>query len=77
MVSVDVKQHGTTSTESIGTIRDGEPRTSTWTFTQLLSSGSMLLYIQGLLLSPKDHIMDYYGRGGQDVHLDFHTASEL
>ena len=50
VVSVDVKQHGTTSTETIMTIRDGEPRTFTSTFTQLLSSSSMLLNIH------RDHV---------------------
>ena len=36
-----------TTTESIRTVRDGEPRTATSTFTQLLSSGSnsLLLYV--------------------------------
>ena len=34
-----------TSTETVGTIRDGEPRTSTSTFTQLMSSGLKLIII--------------------------------
>ena len=54
---------------------DGNPRTATSTFTQLLSSvmsnsSSVLLYVH------RDH-KDYYGRGAQDGHLDFHTAPEL
>ena len=41
-----------TSTETVGTIRDGEPRTATSIFTELLSSeclssSSMLLYVPG------------------------------
>ena len=57
------------------TVRDGEPRTATSTFTQLLSSepthsSPMLLYVH------RDH-KDYYGRVAQDGHLDFHTAPEL
>ena len=52
---------------------DGEARTSTWTFTQLLSSSSMLVNFH------RDHnfIKDYKGRGAQDVHLEFHAAFEL
>ena len=43
-----------TSAETIRTVRDGEPRTSTSTFTLLLSSvTSMLLYVH------RDHIKDY------------------
>ena len=48
------------------TIRDGEPKTSTSTFTQLLSSVascSMLLYVH------RDHT-NYCARGTQDGHLD-------
>ena len=96
-----------TSTETISTVRDGEPRMDTSTFTHLLSSktmnlvqccftsseiivkdgetmtatltsspllrsetmnlGSVLLYVHS----------DYYGRGAQDGHLDFHTAPQL
>ena len=55
------------------TIRDGEPRTATSTFAQLLSSeilNSMLLY------GHRDH-KDYYGRGAQGGHLDIHTAPEF
>ena len=32
-----------TSTETVRTIRDGEPRTATWIFTQLLGSALLLL----------------------------------
>ena len=50
-----------TSTETIRTIRDGEPRTATTTLTQLLSSmsrgsSSVLLYVH------RDH-KDYIGTG--------------
>ena len=54
------------STETIRTIREGEPRTATSTFTQLLSSDgscSMLLYVH------RDHT-NYCARGTQDGHLD-------
>ena len=63
-----------TSTETMRLIRDGEPRTATSTFTQLLSSdpvsSSVLLYVH------RDST-DYHGWGAQDGHLDFHTAPEL
>ena len=62
-----------TSTETVWTIRDGELRTSTSTYTQLLSSneeGLVVLYVH------RDRT-EHQGRGAQDVHLDFHTASEL
>ena len=61
--------------QTVRTIRDGEPRTATSTFTQLLSfvrlsSSSELLYVhrghEGLLRT-----------GAQDGHVDFHTAPEL
>ena len=65
-----------TSTETIRTIWDGEPRTATSTFTQLLSS----LKISGprsmSLYGHKDS-KDYYGQGAQDSHLDFRTAPKL
>ena len=61
-----------TATETIRTVRDGEPRTATSTFTQLLSSeglssSSMLLYVH------RDR-KDYQGRGAHDDHL---SAPEL
>ena len=81
-----------TSPETVLSIKDGEPRTSTSTLSQLLCSGKrvqcpMLLYAQ------RDRT-DYYGRGvqccftstetvgllgtgAQDGHLDFHTAPVL
>ena len=60
-----------THTETRQTVRDGEPRTTTSTFTQLLSSD--LAYLK-MLLNHKA----YWGRGAQDGHLDFHyTAPEL
>ena len=56
------------STETIRTIRDGEPWTATATFTQLLSSedttSSTLLYVH------RDH-EDYQGRGALDGNLDY------
>ena len=61
-----------TYTETIRTVRDGEPRTSTSTFTQLLSPFKF-----NVALRPQRP----YGllRDGepQDVHLDLHTAPEL
>ena len=66
-----------TSTETTRTsIRDGEPRTSTSTCTQLLSSDLSLSSNSLLLYVHRDH-RDYYGRGDQDGHLDFHTAPSL
>ena len=59
-----------TSAETSRTIKDGEPRTATSTFTQLLSSNSMLLYVH------RNH-KAYQGRVAQDGHLDFHTAPEF
>ena len=50
---------------TIRTIRDGEPRTATSTYTQLLSS----VYESSV---HRDHT-DAAGRGD---HLDFHTAPE-
>ena len=63
-----------TSTETVRTIRDEEPRTATSTFTQhlsfVLSSRSVLLYVH------RDRT-DYLGRGAQDGHFaDFRTAHE-
>ena len=66
-----------TSTETTRTsIRDGEPRTSTSTCTQLLSSDLSLSSNSLLLYVHRDH-RDYYGRGDQDGHRDFHTAPSL
>ena len=65
-----------TSTETIRTIRDGEPRTATLTFTQHLGSDG-LQFVSVLLYDQRDHIKDYLGREAQDSHLDFHTAPEL
>ena len=61
-----------TSTETIKTIRDGEPRTVTSTFTQLLSHDS---WWWSVALRPQK--LGLFGTGAQDVHLDFHTAPEL
>ena len=59
------------STETVRTIRGGEPRTSTSTFTQLLSS---VVSVFSVALRPQ---RSYGLLGAQDVHLDFHTAPEL
>ena len=61
------------SREITRNITDEEPRTTTSTFTQLLSSecvcsSSVLLDVH------RDHKT---GTGAQDGHLDFHTAPEL
>ena len=40
-----------TSTETVRTVRDGEPRTSTSTFTQLLSTGAILVQVQSRFTS--------------------------
>ena len=63
-----------TSTETVRTITNEERRTTTSTFTQVLSSDgeairSMLLYVH------RDRT-DYDGRGAQDLHLVFHTTPE-
>ena len=64
--------------ETVRTIRDGETRTATSTFTQLLSSDPtlLLLLLQKLFYVHRDR-KNYWGRGDQDGHLDFHTAPEL
>ena len=64
------------SAEAIRTIRDGETRTATSTFTQLLSS---VLYISlsSVSLYVQSGHKDYQGRGAQNGHLDFHTAPEI
>ena len=55
-------------------MREGEPRTTTSTFAQLLSSAentsSVLLYVHR-------NYKAYYGRGAENDYLDFHTAPEL
>ena len=67
-----------TSTETIRTIRDGEPRTSTSTFTQLLSSLGYL-YISTLVeyCFASTETAGLLGTGAQDGYLDFYTAPEL
>ena len=73
-----------TSTETIRTVRDGEPRTATSIFTQLLNSAatssSMLLNLRPQrpleLLRPQ-RPYGLSGTGAQDGHLHFHTAPEL
>ena len=78
-----------TVTETIGLIRDGEPRTATSTFTQLLSSVMMMMFVElnvlGRRLTYKlveccftaTETVGLLGTGAQDGHLDFHTAPEL
>ena len=56
-------------------IRDGEPRTSTSTFTQLLSSALGLLLLKCCFTSTET--VGLLRTGAQDGHLDFHTAPEL
>ena len=63
------------------TIRDGEPRTATSTFTQIYVHGDHGLLGTGRPGHPPQlshrftstEIMDYWGRGAQDIHLNFHT----
>ena len=63
-----------TSTETVRTVRDGEPRTATLTFTQLLSSVLPLSF--SCCLTSLETVGTV--RDVQDVHLiDFHTALEL
>ena len=74
--SVEVKvQCCSTFTETTLTIRDGELTTATSTFTQLLSSVWVFLFL--MFLNVHRDQKDYYRRGVQDGHLDFHTAPEL
>ena len=54
-------------------IRDGEPRTATSTFTQLLSPESQLVRCCFTFTET----VGLLGTGAQDGHLDFHTAAEL
>ena len=61
-----------TSTETIRTIRDGEP---TSTFTQLLSSEHTHFFFDVALRLQRPYRL--LGTGAQDVHLDPNTAPEL
>ena len=65
------------STETVRTVRDGVPRTSISTFTQLLSSAETVQVQRQCCFSSTETVIDYWGRGAQDVHLDFHTDLEL
>ena len=57
------------------TIRDGEPRTTTSTFTQLLTSDQWLVQCCFTSKEAVSTIRDRGGGGGvQDGQLDFHTA---
>ena len=64
-----------TSTETVGTIRDGEPRATASSFTQLLSSVSSANSSSMLLNVHRDRT-DYLGRGAQDVRLFFRTPPQ-
>ena len=64
-----------TTTETVGTIRDREPRMSPSTFTQLLSFDSSPFFFS-IALHPQT-VGTVRDGGSQDVHLDFHTAPEL
>ena len=71
-------QYCFTSTETVRTIWDGEPRTATSTFTRLLSSDTppdLLLLLKCCFTSTET--VGLLGTGAQDVHLDFHTVPEL
>ena len=67
------------STETIRTIRDGEPSTATSTFAQLLSSDQRLnsqSFVHCCFTSTET--IELKGtRSALDRHLDFHTAPEL
>ena len=62
-----------TSPKAVRSIKDRKPRTATSTFTQLLSSDSVPVQFTVAYVH-RDH-KDYYGRGAQNGHLDFHTYS--
>ena len=51
-----------------------DPRTSTSTFTQLLSSDNSVVVVVEVLLYRSTETVGLLGTGAQDVHLDFHTA---
>ena len=59
---------------TIRLISDGEPRTASSTFTQLLSS---LIFFSVALRPRKPKGLLGTGRRAQDGHFDFHTAPEL
>ena len=61
-----------TSTETMGTIRDVEPRTATSTFTQL----SLCESVFSVPLRPQ-RPWGLLGTWSQPGHLDFHTATKL
>ena len=64
-----------TSTETVRTITDAEPRTSTSTFTQLLSSDTREFEFK-IALRPQ-RAYGILGSGAHDVHLVFYTAPEM
>ena len=57
-----------------GLLGDGEPLTSTWTFTQLLCS-DVTAVVEYCFTSTET--IGLLGTGAQDGHLDYHTAPEL
>ena len=63
-----------TSKETVRTVRDGEPRTATSTFTQLLSSAAPSQF--NVTLRPQ-RPYGLLGTGALEGRLDFHTAPEL
>ena len=66
-----------TSTETIRTIWDGEPRTATSAFTQLLNSALFFFFFRCCLTTTETIGPSVLGTGAQDGHLGFHTAPEL
>ena len=74
LCSVSAVQCCFTSTETVRTVRDGEPGTSTSTFTHLLYS---VLCLQFSVALRPQRPYGLLGTGAQDVHLDFHTPSVL
>ena len=64
-----------TSTENVRTIRDGEPMTSSLTFSQPLSSVYSGSWLKCCFTSTET--VGLLGTGAQDGHLDVHTAPEL
>ena len=63
------------STEIIRTVRDGEPRTATSTFTHLLNSDQFKFNVA--LRPQRPCGLLCFSKPAQDVSLDFHTALDL
>ena len=68
MVSVDVKHYVYLLTETRKRIRDGEPKTTTSTFTLLLS-----IFLMMTCCFTSTETVGLLGTGAQDGHLDFQT----